>query len=54
MRYPKQNIVIRLKSNILAPPKILGWLPQWMLRKYLAVQETCLHAVYHHPIAWRG
>jgi len=25
-RNPKQNSVIRLKSNILAPPKILAWL----------------------------
>jgi len=25
-RFSKQNIVNRLKSNILAPPKFLGWL----------------------------
>jgi len=25
-RFSKQNSVIRLKSNILAPPKFLGWL----------------------------
>jgi len=27
--FPKQNSVIRLKSNILAPPKFLGWLRHW-------------------------
>ena len=60
MWYPKQNSVIRLKSNILPPqnffetPKPLGWLRHWVLRKYLAVQESCLHAVFHHPIAYRG
>ena len=36
-RYPKQNTVIRLKSNILAsanffaPPQIFGWLRHWAL-----------------------
>jgi len=25
-RFSEQNSVIRLKSNILAPPKFLGWL----------------------------
>jgi len=25
-QYPKQNSVIRLRSNILAPPELLGWL----------------------------
>jgi len=34
-RYPKQNIVARLKSHILAPqmfwiPTILGWLRHWL------------------------
>jgi len=28
-RHPNQNTVARLKSNILAPPKILGWLRHW-------------------------
>jgi len=28
MRYPKQNSVIRLQSNILAQ-KLLGWLRHW-------------------------
>jgi len=27
--YSKQNNVIRLKSNILAIPKFLGWLLHW-------------------------
>jgi len=29
-RFFKQNRVIRLKSNILAPPKFLGWLRHWL------------------------
>jgi len=28
-QYPKQNRVIRVKSNIFAPPKFLGWLRYW-------------------------
>jgi len=28
-RFFKQNSVIRLKSNIVAPPKFLGWLRHW-------------------------
>jgi len=28
-RFSKQSSVIRLKSNILAPPKLLGWLRHW-------------------------
>jgi len=28
-RFSKQNSVIRQKSNILAPPKFLGWLRHW-------------------------
>ena len=28
-RFSKQNSVIRLRSNILAPPKCLGWLRHW-------------------------
>ena len=28
-RYPKWNTVIRLKSNILSRPKILGWVCHW-------------------------
>jgi len=28
-RFSRQNSVIRLKSNILAPPKFLGWLRHW-------------------------
>jgi len=27
--FSKQNIVIRLKSNILPLPQILGWLRHW-------------------------
>jgi len=37
-RFSKQNSVIRLKSNILAPTKFLGWLrhcPQLLQWKYL-------------------
>jgi len=30
MRFSKQNNVIRLKSNILAPQKFLGWLRHWL------------------------
>jgi len=30
MRFSKQNGVIRPKSNILAPPKFLGWLRHWL------------------------
>jgi len=26
MRFSKENSAIRLKSNILAPPKFMGWL----------------------------
>jgi len=28
-RFSKENSVIRLKSNILPPPKYLGWLRHW-------------------------
>jgi len=28
-QYPRQNSVIRLKWNILPPPKFLGWLRYW-------------------------
>ena len=34
-RYPKQNSGIYLKSDILAPPKYLGWL------RYCRVTDTC-------------
>jgi len=33
-RFSKQNSVIRLKSNILAPPKFLGWLRHWLQASY--------------------
>jgi len=33
-RYPKQNSIIRLKSNILAP-KFLGWLRYWHCARWI-------------------
>jgi len=37
-RYPKENIVARLKSNILAAQKILGW----KRHKYEHVCSSCM------------
>jgi len=28
-RFSRQNSVVRVKSNILGPPKFLGWLRHW-------------------------
>jgi len=39
-RFSKQNSVIRLKSNILAPPKFLGWLRHWERRMLFEVTSS--------------
>jgi len=40
--FPKQNNVIRLKSNILPPQKILGWL------RHCSLGAVALNEVVHH------
>jgi len=46
-RYRKQNGAIRLKSNILAPQTLLGWLCHWLQAMRLL---RCANAQYHQII----
>ena len=47
-RVSKQNSVIRLKSNILPPKKILGWLRHWLAMTVFSFlcRNTAVEIIY--------
>ena len=49
-RFSIQNSVIRLKSNILAPPKFFGWLRHCFQAKWIAC--GCIYKVRNRE--WKG
>jgi len=49
-RFFKHNRAIRLKSNILAPQKFLGWLHHWVLPAFVTKKLPERLGLHHYAV----